>query len=280
MSLSAAGNVLYHKTHTSNVLKMIDSGKIELTSAMSAIADGNINYGYLYYLSTARTVTGKYNYMSQGYVQLVLDRDRLKSNYRIEAVDYWGEGFRKHGGGIYEQEDRILSNKPTIPFKGIVQEAHLVQEGDTDRLTYTLRLMAKLKRLGVKVYLYDNVKDAQVLNRRKAKTIDSSNFKTMGKQDTYSRTSFGTPNAYMELLKKPAKYEDKLSEKADKLRMSIRNQDGFKSQLAAEIHNSKRLNDDEDLKMKNFLVEAAKLRLTSLKAIHEYLADKWGYHYY
>lgn len=280
LSLSATGDVLYHKTHVTNVLDMLESGRIELTSAMSAQADNNINHGYQYYLSTARTLTGKYNYMSNNYVQLVLDRNKIKNNYRIEAVDYWGEGFRKYGGGIYEQEDRILSNKPSIPFKGIVKEVHLVHEGDTNRFTSSLKLISKLKRLGIKVYMYDNVKDAQLLNRRKAKAVDITNFKTSGKKSTYSRYPNDTAEAYMSLLKTPVEYEDKLSAKADRLRMSIRNQADFRSKLAADISNAKRLNDAEDLKMKKFLIEAAKLRLTSIKAIHEFLATKWGYRYY
>lgn len=280
ISISATGNVLYHKTHVSNVHKMVDSGKIELTSAMSAQADENINSGYQYYLSTARTLTGKYNYMSNGYVQLVLDRNKLKNNYRIEAVDYWGEGFRKHGGGNYEQEDRVLSNKPSIPFKGIVKEVHLVHEGDTNRMTSSLKLISKLKRLGIKVYMYDNVKDAQLLNRRKAKSVDSSNFKTSGKKEHYFRSSRGTAGAYLELLKKPVEYEDKLSDKADRLRITIRSQESFRSALSADIHNAKRMDSEDDITMKRFLVEAAKLGLTSVKLIHMYLADKWGYRHY
>lgn len=280
IAVSATGNVLYHKTHVSNVHKMVDSGKIELTSAMSAMADENINSGYQYYLSTARTLTGKYNYMSNGYVQLVLDRNKLKNNYRIEAVDYWGEGFRKHGGGNYEQEDRVLSNKPSIPFKGIVKEVHLVHEGDTNRMTSSLKLISKLKRLGIKVYMYDNVKDAQLLNRRRAKSVDSSNFKTGGKKEHYFRSSNGTAGAYLELLKKPVEYEDKLSAKADRLRTTIRSQESFRSALSADIHNAKRMDSEDDITMKRFLVEAAKLGLTSVKLIHTYLADKWGYRHY
>ena len=259
---------------------MIASGKIELTSSMSAYADDVINYGYQYYLSTARTLTGKYNYMSNNYAQLVLDRTKIKNNYRIEAVDYWGEGYRKHSGGKYEQEDRVLSNKPSIPFKGIVKEVHLVNEGSTNKFNSSLKLVSKLKRLGIKVFMYDNVEDAQLLNRRKAKSIDSSNFKTSGKQKRYSRSPDDTAEAYMALLKTPVEYEDQLNDKADRLRRSIRSQDGFRASLVADIGNAKRLNDSDDLKMKNFLIEAAKLRLTSVKAIHEFLATKWGYHYY
>jgi hypothetical protein len=105
--------VVYHYSDISPILDILNSNTFKLAPAFKG-AEEPINGGKLYFLSTTRTRTGKYHEQASTGVLLKLDGRKLGHNLKGSAVDYWGAGFRGAANGAYEQEDRIVSDKPEI----------------------------------------------------------------------------------------------------------------------------------------------------------------------
>ena len=274
----SANDVLYHKTHISKLNLMLKSGKIEMSPAQGADSDANVNGDYQYYLSTGRTLTAKYNYMSQGYVQLVLDKRRIQNNHRIVPIDYWGEQYRGYYNGAYEKEDRILSNKPSLSIKNILEVHYLVNDYSDTVKRDARSVMRMLKKMGIKIYLYKDKKAAQYLNKRKAISFKEAGLNTKKAPERWPDTTMTngtTGHAYMELLNRPEIQRKHLSNKADRLRQGLRNKQGFLDALRSDINNTRSSRQPSDAKVREFLLQNAKSGRRSLESIYDHLVDKW-----
>lgn len=102
-----ASDILYHFTHIDYVSKILKSNTISMTSTLGSASDTKINNNRFFYLSTTRSKSSGFN---NGDAKLVLDGRKLKQNYKIVPVDYWGYPESSKS----EQEDRIVSNKSEI----------------------------------------------------------------------------------------------------------------------------------------------------------------------
>jgi hypothetical protein len=173
-----ASDILYHFTYTDNLLNILKTNEFSLTSVVGSKSDYNLNQNKFFYLSTTRSKSSGY---IKGDVKIVLDGRKLKYNNKIVPVDYWQWSKNRNdwdSDSSYinalksEQEDRIISDKPTIPnaIKNII-EIHIY----INKVSNVLKEIIEIcKNNNIKVYLYDNKENW--LNQTKAiNNIDFSN---------------------------------------------------------------------------------------------------------
>lgn len=110
-------DVLYHLTIIARLTNILESNQFRLTSTSDP--DEKVKSGkYDYFLSMARSrqshsIASRES--SRGLVILTMNRDKLKSRYRIRPVDYWGSPIsHKTVRRNVEMEDRLLSNSKMI----------------------------------------------------------------------------------------------------------------------------------------------------------------------
>ena len=173
-----ASDILYHFTYTDNLLNILKTNEFSLTAAVGYKSDYNINQNKFFYLSTTRSKSSGY---IKGDVKIVLDGRKLKYNNKIVPVDYWQWSKNRNdwdSDSSYinslksEQEDRIISDKPTIPnaIKNII-EIHIYIYKVSNVLKEIIEIC---KNNNIKLYLYDNKENWQ--NQTKAiNNIDFSN---------------------------------------------------------------------------------------------------------
>ena len=126
-----------------------------------------------YYMSVTRNPSGSYHGASREGVIFVLDGNYFNRRYRSQPVDFFAamaakskdeEPLKAKGS---ELEDRIFSDKPTIPItKDAILEIHISTPGLRDTVgiksfVSTANAIAKeiwimAKKLGIPVWLYDS----------------------------------------------------------------------------------------------------------------------------
>lgn len=117
-----SSDILYHFTSSHNLLNILKTNEISLTAAIGSKSDLDINRKKFFFFSTTRSKKSGY---TRGEVKIVLDGRKLGDNYKIIPVDYWrypkkpsdwetkADYIRSMKSS--EQEDRIISDKSTIP---------------------------------------------------------------------------------------------------------------------------------------------------------------------
>ncbi len=91
-----------------------------MVAAIGKDSDYKINKNKFFYLSTTRSKSSGFR---KGDSKIVLDGRKLKQRYKITPVDYWNwpkNDKQDTSAYIYsmkslEQEDRIVTDKPSIP---------------------------------------------------------------------------------------------------------------------------------------------------------------------
>lgn len=108
-------------------IEILQTNQFHLISNLGTSSDrAEHTQGYHFYMSTSRIYYGGYvrrNLRDNGVI-LTLDGDKLNQRYKAVPFDYWGQEYRKsafNSGDMAlfmsndENEDRIISNKGTIP---------------------------------------------------------------------------------------------------------------------------------------------------------------------
>lgn len=151
--LAGISPIVFHSTSL-NKLRNILKGNVFYFTPKVKSAETLIGDEYKYFFSTARNKASHYLLGSKCII--TLDGLKLMQNMKGKAIDYWGEDYRKHRKGDYEQEDRIFSNKPRLENanKYIKQIDILVDTMPRDLFT---SIMLNAKRLKVPVYFYGDV---------------------------------------------------------------------------------------------------------------------------
>jgi len=115
-----ASDILYHYISAAYILDMLQNNKINTIAAIGNDSDYKINKNKFYYLSTTRSKSSGFKKSDS---KIVLDGRKLKQRYKITPVDYWNlPKSDKDDTSTYissmqslEQEDRIITDKPSIP---------------------------------------------------------------------------------------------------------------------------------------------------------------------
>lgn len=277
MKSESGSSVLYHKTYVPNLIEILKTKTLQLTPSGRSPIETNMNRSYDYYMSFGRTTTAKYNQLRVGGVQLVFDGNAIGSRHKITAVDYWGEDYRKHAKGEYEQEDRLLSDLPKIPLVGLTEIHCLLSDNLSDGQRRQARTMALLaKRSSVKIYIYTNEKAAQRLQRSANLPIAALNLKTTEPlkrwRERPDRRDSGA-HAIVELLLK--KQGQQLSEHADRYLRYIRYGE-FETQYANVLGNFLTGSEKERGKIQDLIALVKKLKLHNAKEVANYVKKRWA----
>ena len=237
--LEGVSNKLFHYTDPKSALGILESDAFKLTTAFGTDADRAAqSKGKLYYLSTTRTVTGRYHDMvGDSAVMINLDGRKLSQNYSGSPVDYWGREFRLVDPRS-ESEDRIYSEKPVIENASkYITAIHVYSNPDrvNDAQHKMIRqLLISAKKNSIPVYYYDDSKAWKFQTISKAVRFED---KQVDKKDRYPDVPSRNYLApYIELLKKENKKD--LSKKAKSLLDAVRwHEHEFVTAFKNDIHN-------------------------------------------
>jgi hypothetical protein len=141
---------------------------------------------YEYFLSTSRVPRGGYNFDMDEYQDNIifqLDARKLSYRYRIAPVHYPTsdeETFEDivKDPSADEFEERVYSHEDSIPLKGYVVAIHYYYAEDSrededsmaDFREYMQKdILPRIRRLGLTLYLYDDIQAFGLLDTRRAR---------------------------------------------------------------------------------------------------------------
>lgn len=268
----SASSILYHITTFSRFNNVLNNDTFRCSPAIGTSADKGSK---MFFMSMSRSVHGKYNKMSCGRIQLVLDGHKLAANHSIVPIDYWQ--YQSD-----EMEDRLITNKQHIKnFSKFIKEVHVLIEdsynsisGIQKKVLRNIILLCKKKK--IPIYLYNDEKAAQFLNKEKAISLKEANLKA----DTVEKTwpSYRRKDIYtmrlLELLYK--KNEKDLSKEAADFKYrycnDYRKSDFIKS-VENDIHSSRAFPNEYIEKVLDFM---QKHNLRSVEDLFNWIMKKWS----
>lgn len=285
ISLSASP-ILYHILHADTAISVLETNKFTLSASAGTSAELDLHREH-YYMSMTRHNLGRYSVTgaSSNNVILNLNGTLLGQRYKIKPLDYWGESFRKAARGDYEAEDRLLSDKPTVPnaskyitsIRAMIGEddgpSWKIRDSNANRRIRKLLLAAKKRNIPVRLY-----KDRQAFlmdDARKAVDWRSLNLKSPEKASGYYRKRTPDVFAYGELYERTNKKH--LSENAlyilerllrNPLHQSV-------SSFQNEIHNDRSSKDERIRNKVDSLISIMRIEKMNANQFIAYLQDKW-----
>ena len=164
---------LYHFTKTYHAADIIKQNKFVLSMAEAAESDLAINKGKLFYLSLTRTRNNAFANKEHG-VMFEMDGRALSSRFKLTQVDYWGDP--KYS----EAEERLVSDKPTIPASPFIVAVH-INLGRNDDGKYLRELIIGCKRRKITVFVYDNIKDMLSMQKSRRLSLDDPRLQAKSK---------------------------------------------------------------------------------------------------
>ena len=246
-------SVLYHSTDIWNVEKILKDNEFRLSTSAGTGSDNVFQKGKnvkLYFMSTTRGKTGRYHATAGSLTAiLVLDGDKLGQRYEGAPVDYWGREFRK-ADPRSEQEDRIWSDKPTVPnAKDYIQEIHVLLKDPSEKMNDNWaralrRMLIEAKKANIPVYVYSDEDSWRLQNKENVIDLADINLSTDAPEEpkSYWMSTNQSPfDPYLELYY--SKDRSKLSKKAGTMLYDLKWM-GYRrdivSRLAADLHNDKK----------------------------------------
>jgi hypothetical protein len=168
ISASGISDIVFHATSTSKLVSMLRTGELQLTPSNAIGADSNV-HSAAFFLSTTRSRQGHYHRdNSSNSALLQLDGRKLAANFKGGAVDYWGPEYRKRDPSRNEMEDRIFSNKATLPILRYLLSIDLLTPHMSEKDFRFIQILTKKNRIPLR--LFDNNKD-WVLGRNPQTTL-------------------------------------------------------------------------------------------------------------
>lgn len=272
--------VVYHYTPIHPALKILKSGKFQLSSTLGSVEQQYAPKGKPYFLSTTRTKTGGYHRDSgRTYgVLFVLDGDWFNRHYKSGPVDYWQnrDPSQLHHR-THEAEDRVFSSEPTIPVDG-VSAVHVFadpEDNTPEGNAVVRKLLIAAKSQEIPAYFYTD-KNAW-LNMDTRKQGNVSMLKGQERTGGYVSTHPGYLVPWIELIS--AKDKSQLSKKADQIRYGLMrdyNKEESARGLANDLSNARKPESGPDrehaIKLIDFM---RKNNLNTVRELVNALADKW-----
>ena len=282
--------VVFYARSVRSALEIINTNTIRMSPTFTKGMEAHEKYSY--YLSTARTRTGKYHVDNSSYsVLFELDGRKLSNTMSGEPMDYWGADFRRATGGAYEQEDRIYSNSPDIKnASNYITRADILlgnerysREGSNKDVR---SLIMGLQRRGVPFRLYEDGKqwisggigiDVSEFLKRSFPEVKSISREQTEEDKYINMRALRKPNSDLGLIYKALVVDDKNAFTNDEwhnLRRYISFLDA-KGSVNAELHNSQ-----NQTSLRPTLTKIGEfMRINGLRNgndLANYLVDKWG----
>lgn len=171
MFTESVSSIVYHFTSLRKAYNIIVQGEFRLSPTF--IHPSNVETRFsknYYYLSTTRSKLGNFHQSEHMGAMFKLDGDKINRNHKGIAVDYYADL-----GGSKEMEDRIISNKSTLPFKNNVLSIDILlsEEYMTDidaRIAFFIYVYGK--KNGIPVLVYTNRRAFINSDKRKALSYD------------------------------------------------------------------------------------------------------------
>lgn len=287
-------DVLYHQTWANKAVQILKQNQIRLTPDLGTDSERNVRKkAKPFYLSTSRSRMGDFHtpvtFSMSSMCILVLDGNKLmQDGFSGQPLDYWGWGNQD------EMEDRIYSDKSSIPHAThYIREIHVYQppKQNDKRAGYTRELYKLSRQASIPIYLYDDPKSMNLLDKRKAKSdprqmagelsvpdlVDRGDRHEPNNYPVYSRTE-GDFDKWTELLLRPIDSGKPLSLRASDYKSMIRSGGVYRhdalTTLKADIHNS-RSNERSRPDFDKFYQVLKKLRLKSAEEVIEFIQKKY-----
>jgi hypothetical protein len=273
-------SVLYHFTSVLDAVSILQQKQFKLTFAGNE-SEARHQQGYDYYLSTTRSKVGRYT-VHESYWQGVvftLNAAWFSHKYKIKPIDYWGRSF----DGDRESEDRVISNKPTMPLdmKQAILSIHIYikdqkEDAKLGNFVRKIIMQAKLNKIPVHVYgdktafLTQNTKKATPLNQIQNylnRKPDEDGISGSRHNDYKEKSAKRDLAPYMELLYKKATKH--LSPQARSALYNLRYPDAIHG-VQARIHNSKK-----SLEIRKLATAMRAEKIATPQELVERLRKKW-----
>ena len=170
---------LYHYTR-GDIMDFIEKGSFELSKLYDDV-ESERTHGYSYFLSCSRLPRGGYNFdMDKDHIHTIfqLNANNLSYHHKIIPVRASSDdsSYIKYptDRSKDENEDRVLSKKPTIPLKSNVVKINMyIPHSKRKELDPLIRnfVYPFCMRFRIGLCLYNNIHDLGVLDERKAEII-------------------------------------------------------------------------------------------------------------
>lgn len=198
-----ASDILYHYISAAYILDMLQKNKINTIAAIGSDSDYKINKNKFYYLSTTRSKSSGFKKSDS---KIVLDGRKLKQRYKITPVDYWNwPKSDKDDTSTYissmqslEQEDRIITDKPSIPNAiDYILGIHIYVRNKIG--TTVKNIIDICEENNIPIFIYDNQQNLY----NQIKPIDYTNYEyeddnsDMEKDSARLKTPFLTIGSYL-----------------------------------------------------------------------------------
>lgn len=170
----AGSSILYHLILMENAIKALQTDKFRLAPTNEGV-ESEFGKGQ-YFLSLARSKHSDYFKKEMGgtHVVFVLDGQKMNANYQIKPIDYWHA--QKYVDND-EKEDRLFTNKRTIPCIRYVKEIHFIKESGKFKANDSLTLALLAKRNNIALFQYEDMKAFANLDKRKTIKLEVSDKK-------------------------------------------------------------------------------------------------------
>lgn len=162
----------YHITNISNILDILESNSINLSTSLGSKSDQFGNK--FFFLSFSRTKSLKLGYKAgeKNIGIIVFNGNKLNNNFKSIPVDYWGaKNVTKSNewwASRYEYEERLISDKPIINnLSNYIIRIDMLYDFKN---TFTIPILKKIIKIGksrnVDINIYSDEKDL-MLKRNK-----------------------------------------------------------------------------------------------------------------
>lgn len=242
MLIESLTNTLFYYTSLKSAHSIMKENKINLTPTIKGKVERDMGSKKFYFMSLTRSRLGGYHVDSNSGVLFKVNGSKLNNTYSGKAVDYWNSGNTSVPGDD-EMEDRLFTDKDSIPFMNYVEEISVLvaTEYGTHENPYVLPIYKLAKQYDIPVYVYDNNKDWIGNNKKNALSFDQiKSFRGEMKSHPRIRSKRqSTITSLIELFYK--KSENELSKDSKEALRSME-YDDFTKSVMIDIHNETGMN--------------------------------------
>lgn len=189
-SLSA---IVYHSTSIDSLHKILNTNQFVLSTSMGTKSDALNKRHKMFYMSLSNVKNSGFDVGTHKDVKLVLNGDKLNTNYHSSAVDYWGRDFRnaamtqasnaaqnaswsksllQSATRPDENESRLFSDSAIIKnAKSYIIEIHILYDSYENYINEIIKYADDIP-----IYWYKDKSAFELLDKKKSIDINSITF--------------------------------------------------------------------------------------------------------